>query len=94
MNADQDIYERLADALEALPHGFARTPSGVELKLMKAAFTPEEAWLAGQLTRTPETAAEIASGWAGTSSRSPRCSRACCRGAWSRSQGRRRGAAS
>ena len=55
-----DIYERLANALEALPHGFARTPSGVEIKLMKKAFTPEEVWLAGQLTRIPETAANIA----------------------------------
>ena len=33
---------------------------GVELKLIKMAFTPEEVWLAGQLTRIPETAAEIA----------------------------------
>jgi predicted transcriptional regulator len=56
----EDIYERLADALEALPHGFARTTSGVELRLIKMAFTPDEVWLAGQLTRTPETAAEIA----------------------------------
>ena len=56
----EDIYERLAAALEALPHGFARTPSGVEIKLIKKAFTPEEVWLAGQLTRIPETAAEIA----------------------------------
>jgi NAD-dependent dihydropyrimidine dehydrogenase PreA subunit len=55
-----DIYERLAAALEALPHGFARTSSGVEIKLMKKAFTEEEVRLAGQLTRTPETAAEIA----------------------------------
>ena len=28
----EDIYERLAKALEALPHGFARTASGVELR--------------------------------------------------------------
>jgi ferredoxin len=56
----EDIYERLADALDALPHGFARTPSGVELRLIKMAFTEEEVWLAGQLTRFPETAAEIA----------------------------------
>jgi electron transport complex protein RnfB len=54
------IYERLASALETLPHGFARTPSGVEIKLIKKAFTPEEVWLAGQLTRFPETAADIA----------------------------------
>ena len=55
-----DIYERLANALEALPHGFPRTPSGVELKLIKMSFTPEEVSLAGQLTRFPETAADIA----------------------------------
>jgi Pyruvate/2-oxoacid:ferredoxin oxidoreductase delta subunit len=55
-----DVYERLAAALDALPHGFPRTPSGVELKLIKMAFTPEEVSLAGQLTRFPETAAEIA----------------------------------
>jgi hypothetical protein len=55
-----DIYERLAAAQEALPHGFPRTPSGVEIKLIKMAFSPEEVVLAGQLTRIPETAAEIA----------------------------------
>jgi NAD-dependent dihydropyrimidine dehydrogenase PreA subunit len=55
-----DIYERLAHALDALPHGFARTPSGVEITLIKKAFTAEEVWLAGQLTRHPETAPEIA----------------------------------
>lgn len=55
-----DIYERLAAAQEALPHGFPRTPSGVEMRLIKMAFTPEEVALAGQLTRTPETAAAIA----------------------------------
>jgi hypothetical protein len=30
----EDIYERLAAALDALPHGFARTTSGVELRLI------------------------------------------------------------
>lgn len=55
-----DIYERLAAAQGALPHGFPRTPSGVELRLIKMSFTPEEVALAGQLSRTPETAADIA----------------------------------
>jgi Pyruvate/2-oxoacid:ferredoxin oxidoreductase delta subunit len=55
-----DIYERLAAAQEALPHGFPRTVSGVEIRLIKMAFTPEEVSLAGQLTRIPETAAAIA----------------------------------
>jgi len=55
-----DIYERLANALDALPHGFARTASGVEIRLIKKAFTEQEVWLAGHLTRLPETAAAIA----------------------------------
>ena len=61
-NNDQsvDVYERLADALDALPAGFTRTASKVEIELIKLVFTYEEASLAGQLTRTPETAAEIA----------------------------------
>ena len=55
-----DVYERLADALDALPAGFTRTPSKLEIKLMKLVFTPEEALVAGTLSRKPETAAEIA----------------------------------
>ena len=55
-----DIYERLAAALDALPHGFPRSPSEVEIRLIKMAFTPGEVSLAGQLSRFPETAAEIA----------------------------------
>ncbi len=55
-----DIYERLATGLDELPHGFPQMKSGVEIKLIKMAFTPEEVGLAGQLTRVPETAAEIA----------------------------------
>ena len=55
-----DVYERLADAMDALPSGFTRTPSKLEIELIKIVFTYEEASLAGQLTRTPETAAEIA----------------------------------
>ena len=55
-----DVYERLADALEALPAGFTRTPSRLEIRLLELVFTPEEAALAGQLSRRLETAAEIA----------------------------------
>ena len=56
----EDIYERLANVLGELPQGFPRTASGVEIKLIKMAFTPEEVSLAGQMRRTSETAAEIA----------------------------------
>jgi len=56
----EDIYERLADALDALPAGFTRTPSKLEIKLIKLVFTPEEALVASTLSRKLETAAEIA----------------------------------
>ena len=56
----QDSYERLADALDSLPSGFPRMPSGVEIHLLKKAFTEEEAEVAGYMSRTYETASEIA----------------------------------
>lgn len=59
-NKAVDVYERLADAMDALPSGYTRTASKIEIELIKIVFTYEEAALAGQLTRTPETAAEIA----------------------------------
>ena len=59
-NKSVDVYERLADAMDALPSGYTRTPSKIEIELIKMVFSYEEASLAGQLTRNPETAAEIA----------------------------------
>ena len=56
-----ESYERLADALDALPNGFPRMPSGVEIRLLQKAFTEEEAELAGHMTRKYETVNEIAS---------------------------------
>jgi electron transport complex protein RnfB len=55
-----EVYERLADQLNALPNGFPRTESGVEIRLLKKIATPEEAWIAGQLGRKLESAREIA----------------------------------
>ena len=52
---NEESYERLVDALDRLPSGFPRTPSGVEFRLLKKAFTAEEAWLACQMSRTYET---------------------------------------
>ncbi|MFC1864281.1 ATP-binding protein [Chloroflexota bacterium] len=56
----EESYERLVDALDGLPSGFPRTPSGVEFRLLKKAFTADEAWLAGQMSRTYETVTQIA----------------------------------
>lgn len=58
--SDQKSYDRLADALDALPCGFPRMPSGVEIRLLKKAFTAEEAELAGHMSRKYETASEVA----------------------------------
>jgi len=44
-----DAYEQLADGLDRLPNGFPRTPSNVEIPLLKRIFSPEEASLASQL---------------------------------------------
>ena len=53
-------YERLADALDALPNGFPRMPSGVDLRILREAFKQEEAELAGHMSRAYETVGEIA----------------------------------
>jgi electron transport complex protein RnfB len=46
----KDVYEELADALDRLPNGFPRTPSGVEIAILKRIFSKEEAFLASQLS--------------------------------------------
>ena len=60
-----DVYERLAAALDKLANGFPRTESGVELRLLAKMLTPEEASLACLMTATPEPIALIAerAGW-------------------------------
>jgi len=56
----EDIYEKLADAIDALPAGFTRTPSKSEIKLIKMVFSPEEALVASSMSRKFETADKIA----------------------------------
>jgi ferredoxin len=55
-----DIYEQLADALGRLPNGFPRTPSNVEIPLLKKIFSPEEAWFASHLGYAMESVAIVA----------------------------------
>jgi len=55
-----EIYERLADTMDAQPAGFTRTPNKLEIQLLRLVFTPTEALIASTMSRTPETAAEIA----------------------------------
>jgi Na+-translocating ferredoxin:NAD+ oxidoreductase subunit B len=55
-----DIYERLRAFMDTLPTGFPATPTGVELKILKKLFTPEEADLTMSLRSEPEELSQIA----------------------------------
>ena len=55
-----DVYENLAKHLDNLPTGFPATESGVELRILKRLFTPEEAEIATGLMMMPEPVAGIA----------------------------------
>jgi len=55
-----DIYERLRGFLDTLPTGFPTTPTGVELRILKKLFTPEEAELTMNLRSEPEEPFQIA----------------------------------
>ncbi|MFA5903936.1 MAG: 4Fe-4S dicluster domain-containing protein [Desulfobacula sp.] len=55
-----DVYERLAKHLDNLPASYPATDSGVEIRILKQLFTPEEAEAATALTLFPESADIIA----------------------------------
>jgi len=56
----EDVYERLAEALDKLPNGFPRTPSRTEILILKKMFSPDEAFLASQLGGSMEPVEAIA----------------------------------
>jgi ferredoxin len=51
------VYNDLRAFLDQLPTGFPSTPSGVEIKILKKLFTPDEARLVMQLGKSPEKVA-------------------------------------
>jgi len=55
-----DVYQQLACHLDNLPGGFPPTGSGVELRILRHLFSPEEAALALHLTLIPEEARVVA----------------------------------
>jgi NAD-dependent dihydropyrimidine dehydrogenase PreA subunit len=55
-----EIYHRLAKVLDMLPNGFPTTESGIEIKLLKKIFRPEDAELFCDLRLNWETAQQIA----------------------------------
>jgi len=60
MEMGNDIYERLRGFLDTLPTGFPTTPTGVELRILRKLFTPEEAELTMNLRSEPEELPQIA----------------------------------
>ena len=54
------VYHKLAAHLDTMPAGFPTTESGVELRILKRFFSPDEAELALHVTLIPETARVIA----------------------------------
>ncbi len=59
MSDAADPYRVLQQHLDALPIAFPATPSGVELRLLRRLFTPEEAQVALALSVVPETAEKL-----------------------------------
>ena len=46
MDTDIDLYRQLARHLDRLPGGFPATESGVELRILRRLFSPQDAELA------------------------------------------------
>ncbi len=54
-----DVYRKLAKVLDTLPNGFPATESGIEIKILKWIFEPEEAELFCDLRLNFETAQQV-----------------------------------
>lgn len=57
---NEEAYQRLAKVLDTLPNGFPQTESGVEIKLLKKIFSPEDAGLFCDMRLTLETPEQVA----------------------------------
>jgi NAD-dependent dihydropyrimidine dehydrogenase PreA subunit len=51
----EDVYRKLQQHLDRMPIGFPASKSGIEIKILKQLFTPEEAELTLELSALPET---------------------------------------
>jgi len=71
----EEKYHKLAKVLDTLPNRFPATESGVEIKLLKKIFRPEDIELFCDLRLTFETAEQI-------SERTGRPLEAVCRRKW------------
>ncbi len=59
MTHEPDVYRRLQQHLDRMPIAFPATASGVELRILRRLFTPEEAEVALSLSAVPEALARI-----------------------------------
>jgi Pyruvate/2-oxoacid:ferredoxin oxidoreductase delta subunit len=59
METEKDIYRELQRHLDNMPAGFPATESGVEIRILKHLFTPEEAEIALHLSALPESLERI-----------------------------------
>jgi formate hydrogenlyase subunit 6/NADH:ubiquinone oxidoreductase subunit I len=57
--APETLYRRLQEHLDRTPIGYPATENGVEIRILKQLFTPEEAELALEVSALPETARTI-----------------------------------
>ena len=51
--AEEDVYRKLQKHLDSMPVGFPATASGVEIRILKQLFTPDEAKIALKLEYAP-----------------------------------------
>jgi len=66
MRSETDVYRKLQRHLDKMPVGFPATESGVELRILKRLFTPEEAEVGLLLSAVPEPLDRIHSRAKGT----------------------------
>lgn len=57
--ADEDLYRQLREHLDRMPVGFPATASGVELRILRRLFSPDDAWVALRLSAIAEPLATI-----------------------------------
>ncbi len=56
----KDVYARLAKRLDEMPNGFPPTENGVEIKILKKIYSPDDAEMALKLKNMPETSSQVA----------------------------------
>ena len=56
----EEIYFKLREFMDTMPAGYPTTPSGVEIKILKKLFTPDDAEMVMKLKVEPEEISAIA----------------------------------